>query len=130
MISLTQGTLTWLFAYDPAGNRTSLTAPNGTTTTYTYLANHWLESISHRGSGNSSGTPFQTISYTYDPNGNRLTQTDPSGTTTFTYDRLNRLTQAAYPGTYGTWTWSYDQVGNRTQQTGPCLLYTSPSPRD
>ena len=52
-------------------------------------------------------------------NGNRLTQADSSGTTTLTYDALNRLTQAVYPGTYGTYTWTYDAVGNRTQQTAP-----------
>lgn len=46
-------------------------------------------------------------------------QADSSGTTTYTYDTLNRLTGAAYPGTYGTWGWTYDPVGNRTLQSAP-----------
>jgi RHS repeat-associated protein len=62
---------------------------------------------------------LQAFAYTYDANGNRLTQADATGTTTFTYDALNRLTQAAHPGSFGTWSWTYDAVGNRTQQTAP-----------
>jgi RHS repeat-associated protein len=111
-----QGTLSWSFGYDGAGNRTSLTQPNGTSTTYAYLVNNWLSSITHKAPG---GVAFQTISYTYDLNGNRITQVDSSGTTTMGYDALNRLVQAGYPGTYGTWSWTYDPVGNRTSQTAP-----------
>jgi RHS repeat-associated protein len=113
---LTQGSLTWTFGYDGAGNRTGLTHPNGTSVTYDYLNNNWLSSIMDKTPG---GTPFQATSYAYDPNGNRISQTDPSGQTTFGYDDLNRLTTAAYPGGYGTWGWTYDEVGNRLTQTGP-----------
>jgi RHS repeat-associated protein len=113
---MAQGTLTWTFAYDAAGNRTRLTHPNGTSTDYAYLNNHWLQAITDKAPG---GATFQSTSYTYDQNGNRLTQADSSGTTSFAYDALNRLTQAAYPGGYGTWGWTYDAVGNRTQQTAP-----------
>ncbi len=112
---LTQGVLSWGFGYDGAGNRTSLTQPNGTSTTYAYLNNNWLSSISHVGPTGS----IQNATYTYDANGNRLTQIDSSGQTTFTYDALNRLNQAVYPGTYGAWSWTYDAVGNRTQQVAP-----------
>jgi RHS repeat-associated protein len=104
------------FAYDGAGNRTRLTHPNGTSTDYAYLNNHWLQSITDKVPG---GATFQSVAYGYDQNGNRISQTDSSGTTTFAYDALNRLTQAAHPGGYGTWSWTYDAVGNRTQQTGP-----------
>jgi RHS repeat-associated protein len=113
---MTQGSLTWTFGYDAAGNRTSLNHPNGTTIAYTFLNNNWLSSISHRA---PSGSTFQSFTYTYDANGNRLTQADPSGTTTFTYDTLNRLAQAAYPGGYGTYSWTMDAVGNRLSQTAP-----------
>jgi RHS repeat-associated protein len=116
LTQITQGTLSWSFGYDGAGNRTSLTQPNGTNTTYAYQVNNWLSSITHKGPG---GAAFQIISYTYDANGNRITQADSSGTTTSGYDALNRLVQAAYPGTYGTWSWAYDPVGNRTSQTAP-----------
>jgi RHS repeat-associated protein len=113
---MAQGTLTWTLGYDQAGNRRILTHPNGTSTDYAYLNNHWLASITDKAPG---GATFQSVSYTYDQNGNRLTQTDSSGTTSFAYDVLNRLTQAAHPGGYGTWAWTYDGVGNRTQQAGP-----------
>jgi RHS repeat-associated protein len=113
---MTKGALSWTFAYDNAGNRTRLTHPNSTSTDYAYLNNHWLLSITDKAPG---GATFQSTSYTYDQNGNRLTQADSSGTTTFAYDALNRLTQAAHPGGYGTWAWTYDAVGNRTQQTAP-----------
>jgi len=42
-----------------------------------------------------------------------------SPTTTFGYDALNRLTSAAYPAGYGSWTWTYDAVGNLLAQTSP-----------
>jgi RHS repeat-associated protein len=126
LTQLTQGSLTWTFQYDGAGNRTRLTHPNGTSTDYAYLHNHWLSSITDKTPG---GAAFQTTSYGYDPNGNRISQTDPngnrisqtdpSGQTTFGYDDLNRLTTAAYPAGYGTWGWTYDDVGNRLTQTGP-----------
>ena len=113
---ITQGTLQWTFTYDSAGNRIRLTQPNGTQTVYTYLTNNWLSSVAHQ---NPGGSPFETISYTYDANGNRASQTDSSGSSTYSYDVLNRLIQAVYPGTYGTWSWTYDAVGNRTQQVAP-----------
>ena len=122
---ITQGTLQWTFAYDGAGNRTQLTQPNGTSTIYAYLSNNWLSSITHKAPG---GAAFQTISYLlYDANGNRTRQADSSGTTNFSYDGLNRLIGAAYPGTYGTWSWEYDPVGNRASQSvngGQSLSYT------
>ncbi len=121
LTQITQGTLSWTFGYDGAGNRTQLTQPNGTTTGYAYLANNWLSSITHKAPG---GAAFQTIAYTYDANGNRITQGDSSGTTTFGYDALNRLIQASYPGTYGTWSWTYDPVGNRLTQTAPSGVTT------
>lgn len=104
------------FGYDAAGNRTSLGHPNGTTIAYAFLNNNWLSSITHRA---PNGTTFQSFTYTYDAKGNRLTQADTSGTTTLTYDALNRLTQAAYPGGYGTYSWTMDAVGNRLTQTAP-----------
>ncbi len=113
---MTQGVLIWTFGYDGAGNRTSLTHPNGTSIAYAYFNNNWLQTITHRSPG---GATLESLTYSYDVNGNRLSQADGSGTTTFLYDGLNRLTQAAYPGTFGTWGWAYDGVGNRTQQTAP-----------
>jgi len=120
LIQLTQGALSWTFTYDGAGNRALLSQPNGTSTTCSYQPNNWLSSIAHQGPAG----PIQNVSYTYDPNGNRLTQADSTGTSSFTYDPLNRLTQAVYPGTWGAWNWTYDAVGNRTQQVAPTGVTT------
>ncbi len=116
LTQITQGGRTWAFGYDAAGNRTSLLHPNGARINYTYLQNNWLATITHKRSG---GVTFETLTYAYDANGNRATLTDATGTTAFGYDQLNRLTSAAYPGGYGTWSWTYDQVGNRLIQNSP-----------
>lgn len=116
LTQITQGTLNWTLSYDPAGNRTAIAQPNGTRTDYAYLTNNWLQSITHK---RQDASTFQSFTYGYDANGNRLSQADGTGTTTFTYDASNRLTAAAYPGTYGSWSWVYDAAGNRTSQTAP-----------
>jgi RHS repeat-associated protein len=82
------------------GNRTSQTAPGGTTN-YTYDANNRL-------------TQAGTTTYTYDGNGN-LTATSTGRT--FTWDVFNRLTQATGPG--GTVTHTYDGDGLKTRRVGP-----------
>ena len=82
------------------GNRTSQTAPGGTTT-YTYDANNRL-------------TQAGTTTYTYDANGN-LTATSTGRT--FTWDVFNRLTQATGPG--GTVTYTSDGDGLKRQRVGP-----------
>jgi hypothetical protein len=38
--------------------------------------------------------PVAAYNYTLDISGNRLTQTDDEGLSTYTYDNLNRLTEA------------------------------------
>jgi RHS repeat-associated protein len=116
LAQIAQGTLTWTFSYDLAGNRTSVQHPNGTRTEYAYQTNNWLQSITHK---RPDASTFQFFNYGYDPNGNRTSQADDTGTTTFTYDPINRLTGASYPGAYGTWSWTYDPVGNRATQTAP-----------
>ena len=67
-----------------------------------------------------------TISYAYDAAGRRSSTVDGAGTTSWTYDALNRLTQASYPGgdvtgygydAVGSTTYSYDANGNQTGKT-------------
>lgn len=65
-----QGTLTWTFAYDVTGNRT--THSNGATITYTHLNNNWPGTITHKRSG---GAIFDTITHACEANANRLTAT-------------------------------------------------------
>ena len=80
------------FRYDKAGNRISVVVSNSTGTTTTSYTTNGLNQYTAVG----STTP------TYDNNGN-LTY---DGTWTYTYDRENRLIQAAKSGT--TVTYTYD----------------------
>jgi RHS repeat-associated protein len=80
--------------YDDAGRQTSVKATVGTTT-------------------------LSSFTYSYQKNGAdtdlRQSMTDPSGTTSYTYDGLNRLTDASGPGL--TRTYGYDPNFNRTSKT-------------
>jgi RHS repeat-associated protein len=93
------------YAYDPVGNRTSLT--DGTTTAYTYdRADRVL----------TAGA----VSYTVDANGNLVAR----GSEAFTYDQANRLTSATVGGS--TTTYAYDGDGKRASSTlgGVTTTYT------
>ena len=98
LTSLTKGTgtaaaATWTYAYDPTTLvRTSVTDPNGRTTTYTD-----------------------------DANGNILSETDPLGrTTTYTYNGFNEPTSVTDPSGVTT-TYTYDVDGNLTSTSRPLL---------
>ena len=106
------------YAYDVAGNRTSQTNGNGTSTTYAYDTDprYRLNSIAHK----RETATLATISYTStarDNAGNPKVMTDWTGTWSYGYDCNQRLTSAVPPnpvpeqpagGTY-----NYDWVGNR-----------------
>jgi RHS repeat-associated protein len=63
-------------------------------------------------------TEVLELGYTYDPVGNLATYSDTGGTASFTYDDLDRLTAADYPGG-SDFAYSYDTVGNVTAITTP-----------
>jgi YD repeat-containing protein len=104
-------------SYDGVGGLTSVTDPNGNTTTGVYdPRNRLVEVVEPLG---------VTVSFTYDGSGNRQTATDALGhTSTVLYDALNRAT-TIISAIGGTTTISYDAasrevsftdpVGNRTQ---------------
>jgi len=85
------------YAYDPMGNRTSMTA-NGTTTTYTYDAADRLLSAAD-------------TTFTWDNNGNMLSK----GSITYTYDYANRLVRVISGTTAVQFT--YDGDGKRSSKT-------------
>jgi YD repeat-containing protein len=64
------------------------------------------------------GTPTLSQGYDYDENGNLTGYTDDAGSATFTYDDLDRLTDAVFPGSQ-TYEYTYDTVGNLTSITKP-----------
>ncbi len=80
--------------YDDAGRQTSVKAAVGTTT---------LSSFTYSYTKNGADTML------------RQSMTDPAGTTSYTYDGLNRLTDASGPGL--TRSYSYDVDSNRTSKT-------------
>jgi RHS repeat-associated protein len=65
---------------------------------------------------------INSFDYTYDKVGTRKTKADRNGSYTYTYDTLNRLTDAINPlSSNPLESYSYDPVGNRTNsnQNGP-----------
>jgi RHS repeat-associated protein/uncharacterized repeat protein (TIGR01451 family) len=72
------------YAYDQAGNRTSMTA-NGVTTAYQY---NELDQLTSAG----------TAQYTYDTRGNLVRVTDGTGSIAYGYDAANHLVSAVMPG--------------------------------
>ncbi len=63
---------------------------------------------------NKSGTPYQNLSYQYDQKGNISILTDSVNNIThsYTYDSLDRLTEANGGGAYPTQSYTYDRIGN------------------
>jgi RHS repeat-associated protein len=99
------------FTYDALGRRKSMTHANGVVTNYTYDAASQLLNLTHQ----RSGVTINAFTYTYDKVGNRQSKGDNAGIANYTYDVLNRLTQAVNPlPTNPLETFNYDPVGNRT----------------
>ena len=95
---------------------TSVTRPDGSTTTTEYDAAGRIASIVHA----KAGTELAHDAYRYDLNGNRIEQKESNGavtgdaeqTTGYTYDAADRLTQVVTPDR--TTDYTIDPVGNRT----------------
>jgi YD repeat-containing protein len=81
------------FTYDALGRRTSMTHANGGITSYTYDAVSQLLGLAHQ----LATTTINSFAYTYDKVGNRKSKTSRDGVHDYTYDTLNRLTQASNP---------------------------------
>jgi RHS repeat-associated protein len=103
------------YGYDVAGNETSVAYPsaNGYLETRTFdRAGRLTEVKNTKGS-----TTLSKSTYVLDPVGNRLSNASTTATTTYTYDVVNRLTQACFtPGCTGSDNfrrYTYDPVGNR-----------------
>jgi len=103
----------WKYAYDSNGFPLTITAPDGTTTTYTYNANT-LEVASET---DANG---RTTSYQYDSEGNLTQLTDANGNITkYTYESVfNQMTSMTDPNGRTT-TYTYDSHGNRISETDP-----------
>lgn len=104
------------YRYDADNNLISKTDRNGQTVSYVY---DYLNRLSNKNYPDSTG-----ISYAYDF-ANRLTQvSDPTGTYGFTYDGMNRPTNASatysfIPGRTFNVGYGYDAASNKTSMTDP-----------
>jgi RHS repeat-associated protein len=95
---------------------------------YTYDDADRVSQITNTITSAASSTQQEVFEYGYDRNSNRETETSKlNGITTrtahYSYDQLNRLTQAAYDTPGGnpianTLSYTYDAVGNRETETG------------
>ena len=103
----------WQYQYDSHGYPTTITAPDGAATTYTYDPNTLEVASITDANGN-------TTKYTYDAEGNPLTRTDANGNvTTFAYDpTFSQLLSTTDPQGRIT-TYTIDASGNRLSETDP-----------
>jgi RHS repeat-associated protein len=115
LVERTQGSRTWHFAYDDAGNFASVTNPLNQVESYSYdlVGRVTKQTLPDR----------QTIDYAYDANGN-LTSITPSGrqASTFTYDTVNQpltLTQPNAGDGLTQTSYSWDKDGDLTGITRP-----------
>jgi RHS repeat-associated protein len=107
------------YTYDAAGLLETETRPGDLVTTYTY------DDLGRPATVTSTvdATEVLELGYAYDPNGNLASYTDDSGSATFTYDDLDRLTAADYPGA-DDFAYAYDTVGNVTSIDTPAESLT------
>ena len=145
----------FLYTYDPAGNRTAITDVTGTHS-YQFdevnrltAATHPTlnaESHSYDAGGNRTAsatdrnytydrlgrlTKAEGATYAYDANGNLTSKVDSKGTTAYTYDFENRLTGIRLPdGTKAAYL--YDALGRRIQKNvdGAVTNYLYDGPDD
>jgi RHS repeat-associated protein len=105
--SAAPGGATTTSTYDPAGNMTAVTDPDGITTTYTYTPLNLTATASY------SGSSAHSVTYTYDADRNQTGMTDGSGTSSSSYDPFGELTSATN-GAGQTVTYGYDADGDNT----------------
>ncbi len=109
--------------YNASGQITFTKYGNSVTSDYTYNSNTLRLSniLTKKPDGT---TKLQELAYTFDNAGNVATIVDTinSMSQTFTYDDLNRLTQAV-GSAYGTQTFAYDSIGNMTTKASRTMSY-------
>ena len=150
--STSTGTIisSFAYAYDPAGNRSSVLESDGTgvawrydktyqlineargtpTTTLTWdrlTVDQWAamtpdEWATMAATLEVDGSVFNTT-YTYDPVGNRLVKEESGSPTTYTYDAANELLTEDTNSTVTTYT--YDESGNRATKHEPATGATT-----
>ncbi len=98
--------------YDAAGNLTTLTDPLGRTTTYVYDPANRLKEVTY------SDGKTHSVKDEYNADGDRTSMIDGAGTTSYTYDKLDRLTEASEPHGLNT-SYEYNLSNEQTKITYP-----------
>lgn len=102
------------FGYDVLDRIVSISRPGNSSSAFGYDALGRITSVEHA----YGGSPMVNLGYSYDEVGNVVERTDDQGTSAFTYDDLDRLIGADYPGA-DDYSYSYDAVGNLTGAVTP-----------
>jgi RHS repeat-associated protein len=109
---------TQTYGYDPLGQLTSVTYSNGRVVTYAYDAAGNRTTVTDNGVATAyttnalnQYTAVGGTTYAYDADGNMTSKTENGVTTTYAYDAENRLVGVTTPA--DTWTYQYDAFGNR-----------------
>ena len=101
------------YTYDAASNRTSLTAPDNSITTYGYDSLNRLNGMANSWAG--------SFGFGYDALSRRTQLTRPNGiTTNYSYDSLSHLLSVLHQAGVNTLDgarYAYDPAGNRTSKT-------------
>jgi len=109
---LSGATYTNAYTYDATSNRTSLTAPDGSTNTYSYDTLNRLTGLANSWAG--------TFGFGYDALSQRTSLTRPNGVnTSYTYDSLSHLLSVLHQAgntTLDGASYTYDPAGNRTSK--------------
>jgi RHS repeat-associated protein len=112
----------WSYAYDNAGQLTTVVKPDRSTISYRYDAagnrvtltdNSVVTNYSTH--GGDAYSDVGTARYSYDLNGNVVSKVDGVNIWTYSYNDENRLTSMTTPS--GNWSYEYDSLGNRVAQT-------------
>jgi RHS repeat-associated protein len=101
------------YTYDAGSNRTSLTAPDGSITTYGYDTLNRLNGLANSWAG--------SFGFGYDGLSRRTSLTRPNGVnTSYSYDSLSRILSVLHQTgstTLDGASYTYDNAGNRTSKT-------------
>ena len=101
------------YTYDAASNRTSLTAPDGSITTYGYDTLNRLNGLANSWAG--------SFGFSYDALSRRTQLTRPNGVNTnYSYDSVSHLLSVLHQAGANTLdgaSYTYDPAGNRTSKT-------------
>ncbi|MGB8582166.1 MAG: RHS repeat-associated core domain-containing protein [Candidatus Sulfotelmatobacter sp.] len=118
---LSGSTFTNSYTYDAASNRTSLTAPDGSISTYGYDTLNRLNGLANSWAG--------SFGFAYDALGRRTQLMRPNGVkTNYSYDSLSHLLSVLHQAGVNTLdgaSYTYDPAGNRTAKTNYLNATTS-----